>query len=60
MVEELWEMKNLKEQIILVGDILTDEDFAFNILSALPSSWDSFIASAQGLTTSSEIIGCVL
>ena len=60
MVEELREMKNLKEQIILAGNILTDEDFAFNILSALSSSWDSFIASAQGLTTSSEIIGRVL
>ena len=60
MEEEIRKLMKLKEEITLMGGTLTDEDFTYNLLSALPLSWDAFIASAQGTTKSSEVIGHIM
>ena len=60
MEEEVKKLKKLKEQVILIGGKVTDEEFAFSLLAALPPSWDAFISAAQGLTQSSEVIGRII
>lgn len=58
--EHLRTLRGFQEQLALLGHKVSDEDFAFIILTALPDSWDSFISSidfsSSGTLKSMEII----
>ncbi len=45
MEEEIRAIRSLKEQYVLLGKTLADDEFAMIILTALPETWDTFISS---------------
>lgn len=58
---EMRKLKELKEELALLGETIKDEEFALTILTAFPPSCDAFISSI-GLTIPplTDIIGCIL
>ena len=45
MEEEIRKLRSLKEQLTLLGVTIEDSEYSITILTALPVSWGSFIAS---------------
>lgn len=61
MEEEIRNIRGLKEELALLGTIVEDEEFSLTILTALPSTWDSFISSIGTVVpASSELVGRIL
>nr|AAZ28937.1 polyprotein [Phanerochaete chrysosporium RP-78] len=60
MEDELRKLTEMRAEAAEAGGKITDEDFAFNILSALPPSWESFVAAQNNVEKSSDVIGRVL
>ena len=61
MEAEIRQMQALKEQLGLMGHTVSDGDFAYQILHALPLSWDSFISSfPSGTLSSADVVGRLL
>lgn len=61
--EHIRVLRTSKEKLALLGEPLGERDFNLNLLTALPESWDSFIASIDLSTladNSSTLIGRIL
>lgn len=60
MEEEIRKIRKLKEELVLLGQTITDDEFSLTILTALPPTWDPFISSVGAVTVSSDLIGRIL
>ncbi|KAJ3553828.1 hypothetical protein NM688_g3412 [Phlebia brevispora] len=57
MEDEIRSLRTLAEEMMMLGQSLSDEEFTLTLLTALPSSWDAFVSSIGTTPTSGELIG---
>jgi hypothetical protein len=48
MVQHINNLRSLKEELALMGNVVSDEDFVMILISSLPESWDVFTTSYLG------------
>ncbi|GJE99589.1 polyprotein [Phanerochaete sordida] len=58
--EEIRKMTKMRQELTMSGGTVPDDEFAFNILSALPESWGPFVQAQKNVTKSSVVIGDIL
>lgn len=60
MEEEVRTIRQLKEELTLLGTVIPDDEFSLTLLTALPPSWDPFISSIGAVPGSTDLIGRVI
>ena len=56
LVDHISMLRRLQEELHLMGNLVTDDDFAMILLSSLPGSWDTFAAAYLGLKTEGTML----
>jgi hypothetical protein len=50
------ELRQIQEELAILGSIVTDEDFLLLIISSLPESWDNFTSAYLGASSNTPTI----